>query len=206
MGAYVDYTTEALVSTLFNAGNFTDDLHRYLGLDPAVPALHQPVDVEDLLHSAIHIVETDQWRLILPKTITLSLPYKALCASDNKVFLPYGKVSSLTTFAYEDSDDASQTLSSANYTLFSNPPAFIWAENWFDVLTLSSTNPLPITLTYTTGYTSFDEIPRSTLQAIKIMCYHHFVNRGETDVGLPMAYKHHMMHDIANNRRSQEFV
>jgi hypothetical protein len=206
MPATIDYTTEATLSDIFTTDNFTDELHKYLGLDPAVSAADQPVDVDELLTSVLHIVEQDQWRIILEKTVTLRLPYNALCARDNKVYLPYGSVAAITTFAYEDSDDASQTLDASNYTLYSDEPAFLWAENWWSVLSLSSTNPLPITLTYTTGYDSFNKIPRSTLQAIKVMCYHHFVNRGYENHPIPLSYRHHADQALLNNRRVEEYL
>jgi len=206
MGAKIQYDTESALGTLFTTANFTDELHKYLGLDPAVSSANQPLDVNDLLLSLLHIVEGDQWRVILPKTITLSLPYKAFCALDNRVYLPFGEVSSITTFAYTDSSGVAQTLASSNYTLYSEEPSFIWADNWYSVMTLSTTVPVPVTLTYTTGYTAFADIPRGTLQALKVLAYHHFVNRGDEDKPLPMAYKHHVSQDMLNHRRSLEFV
>ena len=206
MTVHIDYTTEETLGNIFTTANFTDELHKYLGLDPAVSSANQPIDVDELLTSVLHIVEQDQQRVILEKTVTLTLPYYALNACDNKIFLPYGSVASLTSFAYEDADDASQTLASGNYTIFSNEPAFIWAENWWSVLTLSSTNPLPITITYTTGYDAFAKIPRSTLQAIRILCYHHYVNRGQEDMAIPRAYNHHMEQGVLGHARLQEFM
>lgn len=206
MTATISYTLEESLSTLFTAGNFIDELHKYLGLDPAISAANQPVDVSELLKSVLHVIEGDQWRVILEKPITLSLPYMALDAMDNRIYLPYGKVSSITTFAYTDTDEAAQTLDSSNYSLFSEEPAFLWAENWHNIISVSTKSPLPITLTYTTGYSAFDQIPRSTLQAIKILAYHHFVNRGEDDASIPMAYKHHVTQSMFNNRRVQEFL
>lgn len=47
--------------------------------------------------------------------------------------------------------------------------------------------PEPIEISYTTGYSSFDEIPRSTLQAIKVLGYHLFMNNESEEI--PNAYK-----------------
>jgi len=206
MPATIDYTTEAAMSGIFTTSNFTDELHKYLGLDPAVSLANQPIDVDELLQSVLQVVEGDQWRVLLEKTITLQLPYCAISARDNRIYLPYGTVAALTTFAYTDNNEDAQTLSASNYTVYSEEPAFIWAEVWEDVLTLSTKEPYPITLTYTTGYDAFAKIPRSTLQAIKIMCYHHFVNRGAEDMAIPMAYQHHVSQAMHNNRRVQEYL
>jgi len=208
MTTSLDYSTETAVSTLFSASDFQDELHRYLGLDPTLAAAHQPIDVEDLLHSAIHLVEKDQWRLILPKAVTLTLPYLACTALDNKIFLPYGSVTSVTSFTWVDSDDANNTLTAGtDYTLYGSEPSFLWAENWFDVMSdLNTINPEVITIVYSTGYTSFDSIPRGTIHAIKTLCYYLFNNRGLDNIELPMAYRHQVSQDMANNRRALEFV
>lgn len=208
MASSIDYTTETAVSTLFSATDFQNDLHRYLGLDPTLDAAHQPIDVEDLLHSAIHLVEKDQWRLILPKTVTLKLPYQAFSALDNKVFLPYGAVSSITSFTWVDGDDANQTLTEGtDYTLYGTEPAFLWAENWHNEMSdLNTVNPEVATIVYTTGYTAFANIPRGTIHALKTLCYYLFNNRGLDNIELPMAYKHQCQQDMANNRRALEYV
>lgn len=206
MPASIDYTTEATLGDIFTTANFTDELHKYLGLDPAVAAGNQPIDVDVLLTSILHIVEQDQERVILEKTVTLKLPYTAFLSYDNKVYLPYGPVAALTTFAYEDLNDDSQTLAGSAYTLFSEEPAFIWNKNWWNEFTLSSTHPYPVTLTYTTGYDAFAKIPRSTLMAIMVMCYHHFTNRGGENAETPDAYQHHVCQALLNHPRLSEFL
>ena len=204
--ATIDYTTENAVGSIFTTANFTDELHKYLGLDPAVAAANQPIDITELLTTVLRIVEEDQWRVILPKTITLRLPYSALNARDNRIYLPYGRVSTLTTFAYTDTSSVSQTLDSANYTLASEEPAYLWNESWHSEIKVNTKSPDPITLTYTTGYDQFDKIPRPTLQAIRLLCYHHFVNRSMEHSQLPDAYRHHVGQHMLNNRRLQEYL
>jgi len=204
----IDYTTEDAVTSLFTDANFIDDLHRYLGLDPTLDAAYQPIDVTDLLHTAIHMVEKDQWRVILPKTVALKLPYQAFCAQDKKVFLPYGQITSITSFTWTDADGAEQSLTSGtDYTLYDQEPSFLWAEQWLTVMNdLSTTHPTVATVSYTAGYTSFAKIPRGTLQAIKTLCYYLFNNRGLDNIELPMAYKHQVSQDMLNNRRCLEFI
>jgi hypothetical protein len=207
MASSIDYSTETAVSTLFSASDFTNDLHRYLGLDPALDASYQPIDVEDLLHSAIHIVEKDQWRLILNKEVTLKIPYQAFCARDNKIYLPYGTVSTVTSFNYIDSAGDTQPLvEGTDYTLYGTEPAFLWAENWFDVVDLNSDEPEVATIVYTTGYSTFNSIPRGTIHALKTLCYYMFNNRGLDSVDIPMAYKHQCSQDMLNNRRALEYI
>lgn len=207
MATTIDYTNEDVVSTLF-ATSYTDELHKYLGLDPAVSAANQPVDVDELLHDALHIIEGDQFRNILQKPVTLELPYSAFTARDNKVYLPYGSVSSVTSFTWTESDDTTSTLvEGTDYTLYGNEPAFLWAENWFSVMSdLNTSNPEVVTIVYTTGYSAFAEIPRGTLSAIKVLCYYLFNNRGLDDIPLPVAYKHQVSQAMANNRRALEYV
>jgi len=124
------------------------------------------------------------------------------------VFLPYGPVSSLTTFTYIDADGDSNNVSSSDYTIRIGTPTRLWAADWSLVLPQISqkSGDLPVTITYTPGYTSFAEIPRSTLQALKILCYHEFVNRGEEDKPIPQAYCHHVSQAMINSHRACEFL
>ena len=209
MTTFVDKSTEDAVTDLFSASDFTDDLHLYLGLDPAVSSANQPIDVEGLLRDALSIAEQDQWRSILSKDVTLSLPYRAFCANDNKIYLPYGQVNSITSFTYQDADSADQTLTEGtDFTLYSYEPAYLWAENWFNLMDLNSTEPEVVSIVYNTGYTAFNQVPRSTLSALKIMCYHLFNSRDDTNKSdiTPMAYRHTVTQAMANSRRCTEFA
>jgi hypothetical protein len=208
--ATIDYTSEANVVSLFPS-EFIDDFTLFLGLDPAVASQHQPVDILTLLRNCISTVERDQWRFILRKSVVVHLP--ANCISppecDGRIYLPYGKVSALTSFTYikEATPTVQTAVTSSDYTLHSSEPSWLWNKNWYSVLTdLYEDHPLPITITYTTGYSTFEEIPWSTLMAIKILAYHQFVNRGESWQPLPDSYTHHMMHDMLRNQRALDNV
>jgi len=206
MSGSIDYTSEVAVTSLFPS-TFIDDLTLYLGLDPAVAAKYQPLDIENLLHTAISMTEQNQWRFILRKPVTLSLPLSALCFDDNRIYLPYGPVASLTTFSYTDTDLAVQNISSSDYTLFSEEPSWIWAKNWNTPIpgnSVHSSHPAPISLSYTTGYTDFEEIPKSTLGAIRVIAYHLFVNRGGDNMETPDAYTHLMHQAKLRNQRCME--
>lgn len=198
MKSSIDRTTETKVTDLFPK-QFIDDFTLYLGLDPDVAPQFQPIDIIDHLKTVVDIVEEDQWRIILPKTVTLRGPLKDLFRyGDRKLYLPYGNVASLTSFTYLDTNGTTQSVSSSNYTLCSEEPSYIWCSNWARYIHADGCNPVALTITYTTGYTTFSEIPQATLKAIKIMAYHLFVNRGAEPVARPMAYDHTV--DMNKNR------
>jgi hypothetical protein len=208
--ATIDYTSEANVVSLFPS-EFIDDFTLFLGLDPAVASQHQPVDILTLLRNCISTVERDQWRFILRKSVVVHLPANRISPPecDGRIYLPYGKVSALTSFTYvkEATPTVQTAVTSNQYTLHSSEPSWLWNKNWYSVLTdLYEDHPLPITITYTTGYSTFEEIPWSTLMAIKILAYHQFVNRGESWQPLPDSYTHHMMHDMLRNQRALDNV
>jgi hypothetical protein len=203
MRSSVDLTTEDAIEDLFPK-QFLDDFTLYLGLDPDVAVEYQPIDVIDHLRAVVRMVEQDQWRLILRKTVTMSGCLEDFCKRDNKVYLPYGPVASLTTFTYLDSSSVSQSVSSDDYFLNTSEPSYLWASNWNSVAPANSEHPAPVTITYTTGYSSFAQIPTTTLQAVKVMANYLFVNRGEESVARPAAYDHLVNHGMLRSQRAME--
>lgn len=203
MRSSINYGTETPVTDLFPK-QFLDDFTLYLGLDPDVDPRYQPIDIIDHLKACISTVERDQWRIVLPKQVVL---VGDLCDlhkyGDNRVYLPYGNVDELTSFTYIDKNSETQTVSSG-YTLNTMEPCFLWASNWNTVAPANTENPIAVTITYTTGYSSFSAIPSSTIQAIKVLAYHLFVNRGEESVDLPKAYAHLVNQDMIRNQRCME--
>ena len=203
MRSSLNYITEDAVEDLFPK-QFLDDFTLYLGLDPNVDIQYQPIDIIDHLKAVIHTVEKDQWRCILRKEITLAGSLDDFYQRDNRIYLPYGSVASLTTFTYLDSSSVSQTVDSADYFLSTSEPSYVWCSTWSTVVPAHTEHPAAVGITYTTGYSSFTEIPASTLQAIKVLAYHLFVNRGEESVARPAAYDHLVNHGMLRSQRAME--
>lgn len=114
MNSTIDLSSEADIRLLFPDA-YLDEFTLNLGLDPAVSPEHQPTDIQALLHNAVHITEQAQFRVIIQKTVTLRGElWKLDKFNDNRVYLPYGPVSALTTFTYKNLSAAN--IAFANYT------------------------------------------------------------------------------------------
>jgi hypothetical protein len=210
MPMYVDLSTEAAVTTIVDS-DFLSAVKRNIGFDPETPDEQLPVDLTDLLHECIQICEKEQWRFILRKTVSLSLPYEAFQNHDRLLFLPFGRVTSLSSFSYVKSDNTTASVSSGDYTIYSHEPSKIWCEDWSDVFDdINTEQPYPITLSYTTGYSSFAEVPKSTVRALKILAYHLFEYRDAISEGsvseLPQGYCSLRDHNLLNDHRAIRYA
>jgi uncharacterized phiE125 gp8 family phage protein len=81
---------------------------------------------------------------------------------------PYPPLLGVTSIAYYDEDNATQTLSAANYHVELSTHGggrIVWADD-ADIPSLY-VRPDAITVTFTTGYASLDTLPPSALQAMK---------------------------------------
>lgn len=207
---YIDLSTEAAVTDIATA-DFITSVKRNIGFDPETPNELLPVDIEELLHECISICEREQWRFILRKDVTLSLPYEAFCYADRLVFLPFGRVTALGTFSYVKSDGTSASISSSDYTLYTHEPSKLWAEDWSELFDdIDTEQPYPITITYTTGYSSYSEVPKATIRALKILAYHLFEYRDAISDGsvseLPQGYCQLRDLHLLNDHRAIRFV
>ena len=163
MPMYVDLSQEDALSTIVTS-TLLNATKRNIGFDPETPTELLPVDLEDLLHECISICEKEQWRFILRKPVTLTLPYEAFCNPDGLFFLPFGRVTEITTFTYVKDDLTTGTISSADYTLYTSEPSKLWAEDWDELFEeINDEQPYPITITYTTGYASYAAVPKATV-------------------------------------------
>lgn len=192
MPAVIDLTAEAALSTVATQA-FLNDVKRNLGFDPDTADYDLPFDLQGLVAECISTCEREQWRFILRKPVTLSLPYKAFRCADKMLFLPFGKVTALTSFTYLKTDGTVATVSASSYSLYQHEPSKLWADDWTTVLTeVDYKQPYPITLVYTTGYNSYAEVPKTTLRALKILAYHLFEYRDAVSEGtvseLPQGY------------------
>lgn len=196
--------------TLFDS-TFLNVIKQNLGFDPETPVDALPIDISDLVFDAVSIIEQQQWRFIVPKPVTLLLPREAFCERDGFLLLPFGSAASITTFTYTDLDGDTNNISSANYTRYAGEPARLWCEDWSALMTdIDADLPYPVTLTYTTGYSSFSEIPRATLRAIKILTYHLFEYRDAASEAmmheLPQGFQQQCSLNMLNNHRAIRYL
>jgi hypothetical protein len=210
MPAVIDLTSEAALSTVATQA-FLNDVKRNLGFDPDTADYDLPFDLQGLVAECVATCEREQWRFILRKPVTLSLPYRAFRNADKLLFLPYGKVTALTSFTYLKTDGTTTTVSASSYSLYAHEPSKLWADDWTTVLAeVDDKQPYPITLTYTTGYSSHSEVPKTTLRALKILAYHLFEYRDAVSEGtvseLPQGYC--QLRDLAllNDHRAIKYV
>lgn len=210
MPMFIDLSSEASLSTIVTE-DFVRSVKRNIGFDPETPTDSLPVDIEELLHECISICEREQWRFLLRKTVTLSLPYEAFTSADRLMFLPFGRVTQLESFSYVQNDGTSANVSSADYTIYTNEPSKLWAEDWSEVFEdVNDEQPYPITLSYTTGYSGYDSVPKATIRALKILAYHLFEYRDAVSEGsaseLPQGYTHLRDLDLLNDHRAVRYV
>lgn len=208
----VNLASEAALSTIVT-DEFLASVKRNIGFDPETPMELLPVDLNELLAECISICEKEQWRFILRKEVSLSLPYEAFCWYDRLVFLPFGEVNSITTFTYIKDDLTTGTVSADKYTLYPHEPSKLWCSDWSDVFRrINTEQPYPITLTYTTGYASYGLIPRSTVRALKILAYHLFEYRDAISEGhgtiseLPQGYCQLRDLSLLNDHRAIRYI
>lgn len=210
MPAIVDLSSEAAITTIVT-DTFLKSVKRNIGFDPETPNELIPVDLEELLHECIGVCEKEQWRFILEKSVKLLLPFEAFCKRDQLLFLPFGPVTELDAFTYTKSDATTGSVLSSSYTIYPGEPAKIWSADWSEVFDdLDCVQPYPITLTYTTGYPSYDAVPKSTIRALKILAYHFFEFRDAVADGsvmeLPQGYCSMRDLSMLNDRRAIQYV
>jgi len=202
MPVVIDRTTEAALSTLFN-DTFIRSLKQYLGMHPDTPSDDMPIDVEELLTLAVSTCETEQWRFILPKEVSILLPKEAFTECDGLVFLPFGSASSVE-LSYTDLDEDTQTYTA--FTQYSGEPIKLYSDDWSPLYNDLLDSPYPVTITYTPGYTAYAQIPKHTIIALKILVYHYFEFRESNHTGVPMGYEHHRNHNLLNDQRAIKYV
>jgi hypothetical protein len=210
MPQVIDRVNEDALSVLFS-DNFMNSLKQHLGYDPTTPCADLPFDLEGLLEEVISIVEQQQWRFIRRKPVTMLLPFEAFQEPDCMLFLPYGSVASLTSFTYKDTDGANIAVQSSEYTLYQSEPIKLWCRDWYSVFTdIDSEMPYPITITYTPGYQYYQQIPRSTIRAIRVLAYHIHEYRDAIAEGnasmLPQGYEHHRDLNFLNCQRAIKYT
>lgn len=201
MPLVIDRTTEAELTTLFDT-DFIRSLTKYLGMDADTPSDDMPLSVNELLEEAISACEQEQWRFILPKEATLLLPVEAFCDADKLLFLPLGTASDIA-ITYNDLEGDIVTFT--DFTQYAGEPIRLYSDEWYSMVNNCAEDPYPITVTYTPGYTSYAEVPKSTIRALKLLVSYNFEFRG-VDAPIPEAYKHHRNLAWLNNDRANRYI
>lgn len=131
-----------------------------------------------LIKAAREIVESHTNRSLITQTRVIKL--------DNfpcfdTIRLTHGPVQSVTSIAYSDEDDASQTLSSSLYwtDLDSNIPRIVVKNSWPGTYD----KPNAVTITYVSGYgDDSTDVPAPLRQAMLLILSHLYENRSNVIV------------------------
>lgn len=166
----------------------TDSTVEPVSADEAATHLRLTDAAEDeyltnLIKTARTYCERETNRSFTTKTWKLTLDYLP-----SVIYLRHPPILTLTTFAYLDSDGASDTLTSADYRLdIQSEPGRLtpaYGTSW------PSTHPVSgaVNITYTAGYgAAASAVPQPIKSAILLMVEYLHFNRGSVDVKPPMA-------------------
>lgn len=153
----------------------TDAASEPVTLTEAKDQLRETGSAEDtfintLLKTARQFAEDKIGRALLTQTWKVSLDNGSL-PTDSIIELPRPPLQSVTSITYVDSDGATQTLSTDNYTVDTlSEPGRIMFEDMPNIK--STINAL--TVEYVAGYTDASEVPAGIKQAILILVEHWF--------------------------------
>lgn len=201
MPLVIDRTSEDPLATLFDT-DFIRSLTQYLGMDADTPSEDMPLSVNELLEEAISSCEQEQWRFILKKEVQLLLPVEAFCYWDKLLFLPLGPANDVA-ITYTDLEGDEQTFT--DFTQYGGVPIRLYSNEWYTMVNDAAETTYPITVSYTPGYSSLVEVPKSTVRALKILVCHSFEFRG-SDAPIPKAYEHNRNLDWLNNERANKYI
>lgn len=103
------------------------------------------------------------------------------------LYFPVQPVTAITSITYTDTDEASQTLDSSNYTLksYTDPPSVEFGDT---VPTGTET-----VVTFTAGYADVDAVPQKIKHAVMFLAAHWYESREAAQEGsmttVPLAYE-----------------
>lgn len=123
-------------------------------------------EVAALLEAAVEVCETDCGRSFRVSQ-TLTQKYDGWPCSP--VRFDRQPVTAITSVTYRDADDATQTLNASNYRLLvsSEAAAVLEFDEDFTAPTLNGRADA-VTVTYTAGYASLDDVPHRAKAAIRL--------------------------------------
>lgn len=196
----IDISSTDSVSTLFDA-DFIKSLTEYLGISADTPSEDMPLSVNELLEEAISSCEQEQWRCILKKDVQILLPIDAFCEYDRLVLLPLGV--GTVTLNYKNLSGVDTAFT--DFTQYAGEPIRLWSDNWDDLVNNCKDTPYPVIASYRPGYATFDDVPKSTIRALKILVSYNFEYRG-ADVPIPKAYEHNRNLGWLNSERANRYI
>lgn len=186
-------------------------------IDPLIADEDLPVRFSDLVPMAIGMIESLQWRILQPKTLTASIDRDLLpiCLREDRIWLPYGKLQPATfEMTVIDIDGDSVVIPSEDLVLHSQTdPAWVHYDadvyqSWqdlLDVYEISESHPAPVNITWTAGYASFDALPSATKLAIELAVKHLFFNP-ESIAETPASVRHWSSMGLLFNREPHRLL
>lgn len=136
--------------------------------------------ISGLISAASGAVEEMTGRAVVTQTWALSLP-----SVSGKVYLPKTPVQSVSSIAYYDADNASQTLTVSDYYLFKDQEK-AWLEPKPNAVWPTTYDRADaVTITFVAGYST---VPQELKHAALLLIEHWYEHRGATEGGAEMPY------------------
>lgn len=157
-----------------------------VNIDDALTHLRVTDSAEDtlvrrLVMAAARVVERRLSRQLLTATWKLYLE-----TFPDEIELRILPVASVTSITYVDDAGTTQTLSASTYqTDITSPdrPARIWPAYGYTWPTLRADTLNAVTVTFTAGYGTADDVPETIKQAILLLAGHYYEHREGVNVG-----------------------
>lgn len=154
-------------------------------------------EIASLINEARNYVERITGRALITQTWTMNLDSLPEC-----IYVPHAPLQSVTSIQYQDENNATQTLSSALYTVDTKaePGRIFQAYNQSYPSTYSDLNA--VTITYVAGYGGASDVPETYKRIIKLYCEKMFDMPGAAygnalDSALESLLSHHKVESIA---------
>ena len=151
-------------------------------IDTTTAKLHMAIDdstfdslIGDYIKAARMHVEAETGRQIT--TATFDLIADSFGGSNNRIYLPFGKLQSVTSITYTDTDGNSQTLDASKYQVSdSREPAVIqpaYNETW----PTTRRELDAVKIRFVCGYGDADDVPEELKQILLMIVAHLFEHR-----------------------------
>jgi uncharacterized phiE125 gp8 family phage protein len=151
------------------------DMKTFLKLDSSITADDEIIDA--LIKSATKVVENYTGRVLMNETWKMwatRLP--------DRVFLPFGYVSSITSVTIIADDETTTTQTSTDYSLVSSEPSYFFLKDGY---TWDTTNRDygGYMVTFVAGYgADGDSVPDEILNAVKVTVSEWYYNRSTSEI------------------------
>lgn len=161
-----------------------DELRVMLRVDSDYPL----DDLRQIRLAAVRTIEEMTGRSLLPAVFESR--FSAFPAAGLPIQLLPGALISIDAFTYIDADGATQAVDSASYVVPATEPAEIYLKKGYS-WPLTEGNEGDITIRFTAGYETAQDIPADLLQAVFFLAGHFYeqrqiVNTGSQVFEIPM--------------------